>query len=75
MTKKAQDDSVPDQSQGPTPLPSSEFPRTVYHKDSKPGNLIAKLVSTPDELKGLGTEWGSLAELNIETAPAEKSEG
>jgi hypothetical protein len=49
---------------------SLEFPKAVYHKDSKPGALVTRLVESADELKALGKDWVALKDLNIETAPA-----
>lgn len=60
---------------GPTIEPRStdaEFPRVVYHKSSKADALVAKQVENADELKALGSEWGPLSALKIETAPAAK---
>ena len=50
---------------------STDYPKVLYHKDSKPGALVSKLVASPEEAEALGGEWGTLAALNIETAPAE----
>lgn len=50
---------------------SNEYPKVLYHKDSKVGALLSKLVATPEEAEALGDEWGSLAALQIETAPPE----
>jgi len=48
----------------------AEYPKAVYHKDSKSGALITRLVESAEELKALGKDWVSLKDLNIETAPA-----
>jgi hypothetical protein len=57
----------------PTEPPSStEYPRALYHKDSTADHLIVKTVANAEEAKALGKEWGSLADLKLETAPARK---
>lgn len=50
---------------------STDYPKTVFHKDSKAGKLITKVVNSAQEEHALGKEWGDLARLKIETAPAE----
>jgi hypothetical protein len=50
---------------------AENYPKTVYHKDSKPGRLIAKTVQNAEEEKALGGEWGDVKSLGFATAPAE----
>src|SRR5262245_57960152 len=54
---------------------SAVYPKVLYHKDSKPGALISQLVVDADAEKALGDEWMTLADLEIETAPAAAKEG
>lgn len=48
-----------------------EYPKAMYHKDSKPGALISKIVANAEEEKALGAGWGDHESLDFDTAPDE----
>ena len=47
-----------------------QFPKTLYHKDSKVGRLRSRMVQNEQEETAAGSDWKSLTDLDIETAPA-----
>src|SRR5262245_58143880 len=57
-----------------TPPSSSDYPKALFHTDSKPGALVSRVVNSPEEEKELGEGWGPLSALDFETAPAAKEE-
>lgn len=53
---------------------SDEYPKALYHKDSKPGNLISKIVQSAEEEQQAAKDgWSTLADLPVgkaEKAPS-----
>lgn len=64
---------VPKQPEGPPS--SADYPKMVFHKDSKPGALITKTVQSAAEEGELDDAWGPITSLTFETAPAAKEPG
>jgi hypothetical protein len=49
----------------------AQYPKTLYHSDSSPHQLIHRTVANVDEETALGEGWGPISALGFETAPAE----
>lgn len=58
----------------PAPPSIDAYPKMLVHKNSKANALLTKQVNSAEEEKEAGSDWVTLADLDFETAPAEKKD-